>query len=188
MQLSKGLRTRLGLYRFKKEAKKIHREREITNFDDAVKIGLVYDATDEHDTETMKNYVKNLRSNMKKDVLALGYIDKKTPHPSQYAQFGLDFFTRKDLNFNMIPADPIVNNFINEKFDILINVYASKALPLRYVSAHSQAKFKIGCFNSGNADYMDMMVKMESGTSLKNMINEIEHFLRIIHSHESKQT
>ena len=181
MQLSKGIRTKLGQYRFIKEMKKFSREPEIVSFNEAAKIGLLYDATDTRNSETMKNYVKNLRTNFKKDVLAMGFVDKKIPHASQFAQFGLDFFTRKDLSFQMIPSDPIVDNFMNEKFDILINLNMGKSFPLRYISARSKAKFKVGCFNTDSADYFDMMVKLDSGTPLKTIIEEIEHFLRIIH-------
>ncbi len=181
MQLSKGIRTRLGQYRFIKEMKKFHREPEIVSFNDAAKIGLLYDATDVRDSETIKNYVKTLRSSLKKDVLAMGFIDRKKPESSQFAQFGLDFFSRKDLSFHMIPSDPIVHNFINAKFDILINLSIGKSFPLRYISACSKAKFKVGCFSPSNSESLDMMVKLEAGTSLKTAIEEIEHFLKKIH-------
>jgi hypothetical protein len=179
--ISSGLRSRLGQIRFVKELKKFKREREIVSFNEATKIGLLYDATDERDSEIIKNYVKNLRSNLKKDVLSMGYIDKKIAHPTQYAQFGLDFFTKKDLTFQMIPSDPIVKNFINERFDILINLNIGKNFPLRYISAQSKAKFKVGCFQNNLNDHLDMMIKLDSGTPLKSIIEEIEHYLRIIH-------
>ena len=181
MQISKGIRTRLGQYRFVKEMKKIHRKPEIVNFNEAAKIGLLYDATDVRDSETIKNYVKTLRSNSKKDVLAMGFIDRKKPEASQFAQFGLDYFSRKDLSFQMIPSDPIVHNFINEKFDILINLNIGKSFPLRYIAACSKAKFKVGCFSQSNTESLDMMVKLDAGTPLKTIIEEIEHFLKIIH-------
>src|SRR4051812_36771824 len=122
MLLSKNIRTRLGHYRFLKEIKKINRRPEIVSFEDANSIGVLYDATDERNSESVKNYVKSIRSNFKKDILAMGYVDKKVLPQSQFAQFGLDFFTRKDLNFKMIPSNPVINNFIKEKFDILINL------------------------------------------------------------------
>jgi hypothetical protein len=180
MRVGKRVRTWIGQYRFLKETRKISRKPEVVSFDKAESIGLLYDATDERNSETIKQYVKSIRANYKKDILAMGFVDKKSLHNSQYAQFGLDFFTRKDLNFSFIPVDPIVKNFINEKFDILINLNVERCFPLQYISAMSKAKFKVGCYSQNNRVDFDMMVKLKSDSPLKTVIEEIEHFLRII--------
>ena len=180
MMVNKNIRAWLGQYRFMKEMKRINRKPEIVSFDDANKIGLLYDATEEHDSETVKNYVKSLRANSKKDILALGFVDKKVLHQSQYAQVGLDFFTQKDLNFQMIPNDTVVKNFINNNFDILINVDNGKCFPLRYISAMSKARFRVGRYSNTNIVYFDMMVKLKGEIPIRTAIDEIEHFLRLI--------
>ena len=76
-QLSRNIRVKLGNYRFMKDLKKIKITHEVVSLDAAEKVGLLYDATDEKDFETVKNYVKQFRSIMKKDILAMGYVDKK---------------------------------------------------------------------------------------------------------------
>jgi hypothetical protein len=126
--------------------------------------------------------VKSVRANTKKDILAMGFVDRKTVHQSQYAQYGLDFFTRKDLNFKMIPSDPIVKNFIEEKFDILVNLNSGNSFPLKYISALSRAKFKVGRYGNGGDECFDLLVKIEGEPPLKSVIEEIEHFLKIIHT------
>jgi hypothetical protein len=186
MRLDSNIRSWLGQYRFMKEMKRMKRKPEVVNFDEALKIGLLYDATDERDSDTVKNYVKSVRANYKKDIIAMGYIDRKAPQKSQYAQFGLDFFTRKDLNFQMIPVNPIVKNFINEKFDILINLNSGKCFPLQYISAMSKARFRVGRYSNGNAVFFDMMIKLKGEPAIRTVIEEIEHFLRLINRHESK--
>ena len=177
--VSKKIRTILGQYRFLHELRKFKREPEIVSFDDAKKIGIVYNASDESDSDCVKNYVKNVRSNFKKDILAMGFVDKNKLPAGQYAQFGLDFFTRKDLNFRMIPSNPIVTNFINEPFDILINLNG-RSFPLRYITAMSRARFKIGSFTNVGTECFDMMVSIEGDPGIKTVIEEIEHFLRLI--------
>ena len=180
MLLNKNIRVWLGHNRFLKEMKRTIRKPEIVNFEEASKIGILYDATDERDSDSIKNYIKNVRSVYKKDILAMGYVDKKLTHKSQYAQFGLDFFTRKDLNYRMIPVNPVVKNFINEKFDILINLNSGKCFPLRYISAMSKAKFRVGRYSSTNTIYFDLMVNLEGDPPIRTVMNEIEHFLRLI--------
>ena len=180
MLVNSSIRVWLGHNRFIKEMKRIKRKPEIVSFDEASKIGILYDATDERDSDSVKNYVKHVRSVYKKDILAMGFVDKKITHKSQYAQFGLDFFTRKDLNFRMIPENPIVNNFINEKFDILINLNSGKCFPLRYISAMSKARFRVGRYSSSNTIYFDLMVQLKGDPPIRTVIDETEHFLRLI--------
>ncbi len=180
MLISKKIRTKLGQHRFLKEVKRIERRPEIINFDEAAKIGILYDATDERDSDSVKNYVKSIRTNYKKDILAMGYVDRKILPKSQFAQYGMDFFCRKDLNFQMIPSNAIVNNFINEKFDILINLNSHKCFPLHYITAMSKARFRVGRYSSSNGDSYDMMIKISGEPAIRTVIEEIEHFLRVI--------
>jgi len=180
MLLSKNIRTKLGRHRFLKEIRKINRKPEVVSFDEASKIGLLYDATNERDSDSVKNYVKSVRAAHKKDILAMGYVDKKTLPQSQFAQFRIDFFTRKDLNFKMIPSNPVVTNFINEQFDILINLNSGKCFPLQYIAAMSKAKFRVGRYTTSGSSYYDMMIKLTGEPAIKNVLEEIEHFLRVI--------
>ena len=81
MKLRKAIRAKLGHMHFMKELKKVQFKRDVVGFNEAGKIGLLYDATDEKDYEVVKAYVKNVRGNLKKDILAMGYVDKKVlPH------------------------------------------------------------------------------------------------------------
>ncbi len=180
MILNKDIRAWFGNHRFLREIKKLDRKREVISFDDASKIGILYEATDERDSDAIKNYVKNIRTNFKKDIFAIGYVDKNILSKNQFAQVGLDYFTRKDLNFSLRPTNTVVNNFINEEFDILINLHAGKCYPLMYISALSKARFRVGRFSSTNSLYYDMMVKVSGDPPIKTVIDEIEHFLRLI--------
>src|SRR6185436_6813819 len=149
VSLSKKIRVKLGNLRFLNEVKSLKRKPEVVGFSEAKKIGLLYDATDQYSFEVVKAYVKNVR-NQQKDILALGYVDKKELPQNQFAQFGIDFFTRKHLNWQMIPHTTIVKNFINEQFDILINLNNGKCFPLQYIAAVSHAKFRVGRFDKKN--------------------------------------
>jgi hypothetical protein len=180
MILNKELRAWFGNNRFLREIKKLDRKREVISFDEASRIGILYDATDERDSETIKNYVKNIRTNFKKDIFAIGYVDRNMVTKNQFPQVGIDFFTRKDLNFSLRPVSAVVNNFINEEFDILINLTTQKYYPLIYISALSKARFRVSRFSSNYSGYFDMMIKLSGDPPIKTVIDEIEHFLRLI--------
>jgi len=180
MSLSKNIRAKLGQLRFLKEVQKQKHKSEVIGFGDAVSIGILYDATDERDYETVKAYVKTVRGTYKKDILAMGFIDKKKLPASQFAQYGLDFFTRADLDFRLIPNNPIVKNFIEQKFDILINLNAGNCFPLRYIAALSRSRFRVGRYDQKYTTCYDMMIHLSAETPIKEVIEETEYFLRKI--------
>jgi hypothetical protein len=178
MSLQNNIRAALGNFRFKKEVEKNKQKHEVVGFEEARNIGLLYDATDQFNFEVIKAYVKSIRGRQK-DVLALGYVDRKELPQNQYAQYGLDFFTRKNLNWQMIPSNTTIHNFINEKFDILINL-SGKCFPLKYITAVSHARFRVGRFDKKNIHCYDMMIEVKGEPGLKSIIEETENYLRQI--------
>jgi hypothetical protein len=180
MSLSRTFRARLGQLRFLKAVQKQKHEVTVMNFNDASSVGLLYDATDERDYEAVRNYVKKVRTVYKKDILAMGFVDRKKLPASQFAQYGLDFFTRSDLDFRLIPTDPIVKNFIEKDFDILINLTQANCFPLRYIAAMSKSKFRVGRYDQKNTACYDMMIHISGDPSIKDVIEETEHFLKKI--------
>ena len=181
MGLSKSIRFLLGNYRFVNELNQLKQEHEVVGFEEAKKIGVLYDATDESDFEVVKQYVKSVRGRQK-EILALGYVDKKVLPPKQFAQYGLDFFTRKNLNWQMIPANTIVSNFIHEKFDILIDLSINRCFPLSYIAAVSHARFRVGKFDKKNVMCYDMMIEVKGEPGIKSFIEEAEKFLHQVKS------
>ena len=155
------------------------KRRQVVSFEQARKIGMLYDATLEGDYESVKNYVKTIRADHK-EVVALGYVDGKDLSRNQFAQLGLDFFTRKDLNWNMIPHSLEVRNFINEPFDIHTNLNDSNCFPLNYISAMSKARFRIGRYSKTNLHHFDFLIEAGNSTSLQQFIKEADKYLRVI--------
>ncbi|REJ84798.1 MAG: hypothetical protein DWQ44_08160 [Bacteroidetes bacterium] len=180
MIVSKKIRSKFGQLKVLKEIQKLDVHREVVSFQDAEKIGILYDAGDIQDYEAVKNYVKTLRSQYKKDVLALGYFDKKVLPPELFAQYGLDFFTRKDLDFRMIPNDPIVSNFIENRFDILVNLDSGKCFPLRYIATVSRSRFRIGRYDKKYLSSYDMLLDIRDNPDIKTIIEEMHKFLQQI--------
>jgi hypothetical protein len=171
----------LANLRFKKELQENISGHETVSFDAAKKIGLLYDATEQKDFEIIKEYVKTVRSRQK-EVLALGYVDKKELPQNQFAQLGLDFFTRKDLNWQHFPQSLEVSNFIRERFDIVLNLSDNTVFPLRYIAAVSKAKFRVGRFDETSVPCYDMMIDATQGVGLKQFISQAEEVLGKIKS------
>jgi hypothetical protein len=180
-----NIKARLGNLRFAKEVSRLQHERQAVGFDEAKKIGILYDATDPQDFEVIKQYVKEIRA-QSKDVMALGFVDKKELSQNQFAQLGLEFFSKKNLNWKMIPNNRAVINFIDEQFDVVINVAKNEIFPLRYIAALSKARFRVGRFDKHFTYCYDLMIHSENNADIKTFIEEAEIYLRKIKRNESE--
>lgn len=178
MKLNHRIRSFLGRRQLQSDLKKLDVVHETVGFAEAQRIGILYDATAIEDFEYMKEFIKKTRSEYKKDLLSLGFVDKKQLPHSQFPQYGMDFFTRKDLDYRMIPTDPIVQNFINERFDILIHLQIQPCFPLQYVASLSQARFRVGRYKKNHVASYDMMINMKGDPGLKALLEEILVFLK----------
>jgi hypothetical protein len=151
----------------------------------ARQIGIIYDATRDTDYELVKNYVRGMMKDSR-EVVALGYVDSNEMPADRYMKLGLDFFTRKSLNWRMKPKNAIVSSFLKREFDILICLTTVPSIPIRYVTALANARFKIGRYENSGTDIFDFMVKVEPNTGLKPLIEQVDHYMKMI-SNEKQQ-
>jgi len=172
------LRHKISDYLLQQEIKNSIRQTTVVPFSNAKSIGILYDATLDNDYELIKNYVKELRA-QSKDVLALGFFNNKELPGTRYMKLGLDFFTRKSLNWKLKPNHHIVNNFINKSLE--------KSIPLRYVSSMTKARFKIGKYDFQNSGIFDFMIKTEEKPTLRQMINQVNHYLNLIRNEKYQE-
>ena len=164
----------------KKEFAAIHRSRQVVNFEKAETIALIFDATDREDFELVKKYIKKLKDSKRK-VRAIGFYDAKQEPTLLSSKLEYDFFSRKQLKWYLKPSDPIVDNFIHEPFDLLINLCMNYKTPLLYITALSRAKFKVGKQHQKYAPYYDLMLNVEENMGLKEFIAVTEKYLTMIH-------
>ena len=102
-----------------------------------------------------KNYLKNMCTgdyifNLDADELPL-YVTPKLEY---------DYFVRKDLNWKLEAATPEVSNFIQEEFDILIDMTITDDEVLRFVIRESKARFKVGGSGCKVANDLDFTIKL----------------------------
>lgn len=175
--MNNKLRQKLAGILFRREFSNHDSSRRMVPFDKAKTIGILYDSTDETAFDTVKKYVKEMRERYHKDVLALGYYDSAELPPMRFSKLGLDFFTRKHLNYFYKPVAMVVRNFINRDFDILIDLHTGNAIPFRYITALSRAKFKIGKYDKNAIHFYDFMVSTRDHVALPQFIEEVNSYL-----------
>ena len=165
---------------------KIQRNRCVMNIDDAKSIGLVYDASDEATYAIVSDFVRFFQERQK-TVKAIGFINyNRLPHYC-FPKLFYDYFTKRDLNWYFKPNKTRIIDFINEEFDIIIDLCLYDCFPLICISGLSKAKFKVGRYSEKYPDIYDFMLKVDHEISLEDFIKEIINYLSIINKNQDAE-
>jgi hypothetical protein len=134
-------------------------------------VALIYEATSVDNRKVIEQFAEKLRQ-MGKKVTLMGFYNLKEK-PNAYGRF----FSKKEVNWKGIPQSNEVNTFLNETFDLMYALYIGENLPLGYVSALCNARYKIGAYNP-NFEIYNLMV----GTTSQNL----SHFIKLVDYHVTK--
>jgi hypothetical protein len=170
-----------GDWILKRQLKKFSRNKKLVNLDEAVQIGIVYKVNSEKVFNAIKDLTKALTST-KKQVLAIGFVDRNDiPNYCVAANAGY-YFSRKDLNWYGGPKADYIRTFIEKEFDILIDLTLENVYINRYITGLSRSKFKVGPELEFNQPALDMMIKMDKNAMEEEYILQILHYLRMFKS------
>lgn len=183
MSFISSIKNVIGNYFLSLELKSLHRNKTFMNMEEAKTVGILFDATQPENFDLIKKYIIYLKD-MKKRVRAIGFYNQKETPPMAYSKLEYDFFTLKDLNWYNFPDNIYVRNFIEDEYDILLDLNIYDSFPLRYVSAVSKAKFKVGKKSPGNYrennSTFDLMIDADASKGIKYFLRTIDTYLFII--------
>ncbi len=149
------------------------------NFDQIKSVGIVFDATNVDDYEIVKRYVVYLREHSKK-VKGIGFFSTKEIPVLTYFKLEYDFFSIKDLNWMGIPNSVVAKNFMDEEYDLLIDLNVHDHFSLKYISALSKAAFKVGKYNENDIEIFDMMIDADNTKTVKYFLGQIDTYITIL--------
>jgi hypothetical protein len=159
MKIIENTRDWLGKKSIQTFLKNKERETVACNVNEAKSIGILFNATHQVSFEIVKALVKDL-STKKNKIDVLGFVDSKQLIDHYLYRKGFDFFTQSQLNWYYKPVVENVQKFIENPYDILIDLSLDDPFPIHYIIACSRAKFKVGRYYEGQ-DCLDFMIDME---------------------------
>ena len=180
-----NLREQAGKNFLKREAAKVNREVQFSNLAIANSVGVVFALEDEAHFKQVKRYVKAFREEGIKTVKALGFGSEKEPPHWVALGIEFDYFTAKDLNWHFKPGGTVVRNFIEEPFDILIDLTMDTQLPIDWVVRTARSRLKVGRLRTDGTDAYDLMIDVSAGKTLPNLMKQVNHYLTEINKQAS---
>ena len=179
MNFLTNIRVKSGKLAIAKELAQNNRPKKNNSLSTARSIGLLYYIADEAVYKTVEAFIQSLNEKQKK-VRVICYTDtKRVPHYF-IPKLTQDIITRKDLNWYRKPTKGFVQEFIGEKFDLLLDLSLSDYFPLKYIAALSEASLKVGRFNEDHTDYYDLMIQTSGVAGLDEFIIQIDHYLNML--------
>jgi len=186
MSLFKNIKLSLADRALKQELKSAARVRipNQFNFEKIKTVGIIFDATNTEDYEIVKRYVVYLREHLKK-VKVIGFFNTKEIPALTYSKLEYDFFSVKELNWMGTPNSVVIRNFINEEFDLLIDLNIHDHFPLKYIAALSKASFKVGKYNENEVEIHDMMIDADNTKTVKYFLRQIDTYIIMLNKVET---
>lgn len=161
------------------KSKKTERNIQTVNLKDAKTLGLVYDASNQEATDLVKRYVKFLRE-YKIKTTAIGFVNEKELPLDMNPSLEFDYITKKELNLQLQPKSTVVDNFLEEEFDILIDTSAEDHVVLQYLVHHSKAKFKVGAQRLSYSPLFDLTIVLKTEEGIRQLMKNIDRYLHVI--------
>jgi len=179
LNIVSSIRVKSGRIALKRQASRINRNRKIFNLQQASRIGILYYLEDDTVYAKVSEYVKKLQE-AGKTVKALGFVEDKKLTGQLMPKLSFDFLYPSGLSWNLKPVSIHAKDFIEEEYDILIDLSIENVFPLLYITATSNARFKVGLKSTQRSPWLDLMLEMDDTKGLDDLIEHVDHYISII--------
>ncbi|WP_017256879.1 DUF6913 domain-containing protein [Pedobacter arcticus] len=166
-------RIKSGFHKLKQEIKKISRKNKSISLKAAQYIGIVVTVENQKQLDEIEKVALEFQKQNKK-VRLLAFtsnINLKTLFPSN-----IELITKEDINWNFVPKREKIINFVNNEFDILINLCTEICFPLVYITALSKSFFKVGAYHKKHSAFYDFMLATQQ-QSISGFNTELKYYL-----------
>lgn len=181
------LRKRIGRRFLDREMEELERETRSIALRDAKRIGVLFTGEDDVTLKAISRFIEHLRK-QGKSVRCMGYVPREKVAETLRTASGLEFFTQNDLNWYFRPESRHAVSFIEEPFDLLIDLRMQRRMPLPYMIALSKARFKVGCYSDDDRGLFDLMIRAEDSMGMEEFIDHMRHYLeKVGEQKEGKQ-
>jgi hypothetical protein len=182
MELFKSTRLKIGNNILRRKCSRIKRIVYYSNISKIKSVGIVWDSSNPDEFACLSRFHQKMQDR-NIDVRVIGFFNGKELPDKYTAVRYLTCIRKNEINLFYIPNTTDANNFINKKFDILIDINFKKVFPLYYILKLSVAGFKVGIFEHEDLNSpFELMMEIKKPVNTDNYLNEVIHYLEMINS------
>jgi hypothetical protein len=154
------------------------RNAKIQTFNNSKSIGILWNPVDEGSIETYELLRKTLKEKGIRAV-GIGHIDSKREKDTFATIAHSGFSNNGNVSWAGRPKTGDGVQFIQERFEILIDLSIQKILALQYILVHSSATFKVG-WESSEYNYYDLNIDVKDKPQCRYLMEQIVYYLENI--------
>jgi hypothetical protein len=172
------IRCKVGRLAIRKSLKNLQRTKKVYNLTTARRIGILFNATDDHHFDQVMEFYKFLKL---KGIVThvIGFVDAKDVPDKYLFKKDFHFFLKKHLSWYYRPLSDEAEKFLQGNFDILIDLNLDDNFPCQFLVALSPAHFKVGRYTDSEGFY-DLMIDIGKGKKIDYFIDQTKHYLELI--------
>ncbi len=174
MKFIQQIRERIGFWMLRRKTEDVQRNRaDAIRWSEKPSIALLYFSRPEEE-KYLRDWIEQKgRDGFK--IRSLGFVELKKGEVLPAAGLRYEYFSQHDLNWWYQPNAVAVKNFINEEFDVLIDLDRIGRLPIRYALQQSKSRMKIG--RCGEDIPFDLCFEVDRNTSIDTFLKTTEQYL-----------
>lgn len=142
---------------------------------DAGSVGILWNPADEDSIETYEALRKILNGKGIKSF-GLAYISSKREKETLATVSNSWLINNGNVGFFGRPRGGDGLHFMQQEFDILLDLSINKAVALQYILIHSSAKFKVG-WRSEDPNLYDLEIDVTANPNCRYLMEHIIHYL-----------
>lgn len=154
------------------------RNTRIKTLKNSKSVGILWNSADEGSFETYESLRKTLQSRGIKQI-GLAYISSKREWETLSTVTHSGFLQNKDVRWFGRPKTGSGMEFVQEPFDILIDLSTSKTIALEYIVVHSPATFRVG-WQGSEPNFYDLNIDVTEKPQCKYLMEQILFYLENI--------
>lgn len=148
--------------KFERLISTIDRKPVFPNINTVKTIGVIWQPTQKDAFQYLKSYFN------REQVIFRGFcVFESITNPQQDS----NTLTVKDLDFWGLPKKEKVEEFINIRFEVLFNIALDNNLVIDYITALSQARFKVGS-SPDTRNYFDLNINIDENQEAMYLVKQ----------------
>ena len=180
----KKLKLKIQYYILSRDLLRLKRISKLVTLSEVNKIGVLFDAKNSQSVIVVKSFLNYLlKKNI--DVDILGFIDDVKKDSMYLSTIHINYFKSEDLNMLGIPKSLKTNQFMQNKYDIIINLSLNNSFSTKYLTLMSNSKYRIGVYGDIYKFNYDLMFKLKV-QSLDYFIEQLKYYLELIDKNNEK--
>ena len=166
-----GFKSKIASRILSSKMSSVSREKKVFNLDTATSAGILWEIDQQESFNLIEKELK--KAGIKTVGLCYSPL-KKVAIPDE-----INGFTRKQTNWSEVPKIDLAEDFIHQKFDILIDLTGQKHFPIAYLTALSEAAFKVG-YAGSSPNYFDLNIEFQERPETSQLTEQILYYLKRI--------